>query len=83
MSMFASPAEHSANSPQTWQVSKAAGVGYYLRTKDGVQLDRFQTKRAAQEAKESSFLTRLYEKESRWYAGEQVEGWQPYAEVAP
>lgn len=81
MSLYANPDEHAANPPETWEVAKVAERQWHLRDRDGFTLDGFDTKRAAEQARTDSFWTRLYEQERRWYAGEPVAGWKPYAEV--
>lgn len=82
MVLFASPDEHAENPPDTWRVVKAAERCWHLDTKDGVTLDTFKTRRQAAEAIADGFTRRLYDKESRWYAGENVHPWRPYAEIA-
>lgn len=80
MSLFANPAEHAANPPDTWKVTRV-GRRYALQTEGGIQLDSFERKRDAESARTSGFIARLYADEARWYAGEQVPGWRPYKEV--
>lgn len=70
---------HVENSPETWQVAKLGKGFWALQTKDGHTLDRFTTKHVAEQAKVSGFYVNLYRKEGRWYAGENVPGWKPYA----
>lgn len=83
MALFTTPEAHAANPPETWEVSKAAERLWYLAPADAAGvLDSFTTKTAAEAAKVSGWLVDLYEKEGRWYAGETVAGWRPYAEVA-
>lgn len=79
MSLFAGPVEHAANPPESWRVEKGVTRLWFLKTKDGVTLETFPTKKAAEHAKVESFYVSLYEKESRWYAGEAIPGWKPYA----
>lgn len=84
MSLFRDPAEHAANPPETWEVIKKMTGSWALAPK-GVtdyEFERFPTKRKAEEAKTKGFCFNLWHKEARWYAGEQVAGWRPYAEVA-
>lgn len=79
--MLFRPEEHADNAPETWRVVKVADRCWHLETKDGGVLEGFTTKHAAEERKVSGALVDLYAKEGRWYAGEQVYPWRPYAEV--
>ena len=80
--MLFSKDEHSANAPETW-VAVKLGRTWQLRTQDGGVLEyRIPTKRQAEALKHSGHLVHLYEQERRWYAGEQVAGWRPYAATA-
>lgn len=90
MSLFANgPAAHAANPPESWQVVKLSERRWALATKDAVdpvrnageRLDTFKTKREAEEAKVSGFMAKLWAKESHWYAGTNVPGWKPWAEL--
>lgn len=81
MSMFANPVEHAKNPPSTWVVEKSvagATTRWRLQTKTGEVIDTFPTKAKAEEAKTEGFFANLYEKESRWYAGEEIPGWKQY-----
>jgi hypothetical protein len=85
MVMFATPEEHAANPPSTWEVRKPTYRNekpiprlWHLTTKDGTVLERAKTRREAEALREDSFAARLYEKERRWYAGEQVDNWKSY-----
>lgn len=85
MALFTTPEAHAANPPESWEVSKAADRVWRLAPADapaGAALDTFTTKAKAEAAKVSGWLVDLYEKEGRWYAGETVTGWRPYADVA-
>lgn len=77
MSLFAGPVEHGANPPRTWRVVRN-GRRWNLTTADGGVLDGFDRKRDAEAARTTGFTADLYAKEARWYAGEAVDGWQPY-----
>lgn len=81
MSLFSGPAEHAANPPESWQVARLGRV-WQLRTAGGGVLDSYPTKRAAEAARADSNIARLYAKETRWYAGEPVDGWKPYVPPA-
>lgn len=82
MSLFSSPEEHAVNSPDTWLVVKG-GVrdSWHLTTTAGVVLEMKTTRRAAEAAREGGFCARLYDVERRWYAGDQVANYRPWAEV--
>jgi hypothetical protein len=47
-----------------------------------VILDSFTRKSDAEAATTEGWLLNLYRDEARWYAGESVRGWKPYAELA-
>jgi len=81
MSLFNNPTEHADNPPETWRVVKV-GRRYELQTATGVRLDSFERKGHAEKALIDGHLVRLYGDESRWYAGESVNGWKPYAECS-
>ena len=81
MSLFRSPEEHAQNPPSSWEVVKVADRVWHLRTASGGTLESFESKGRALEAREGGFLAREYEQEGRWYAGEDVAGWKPYAVV--
>jgi hypothetical protein len=81
MALFATPQEHAANPPETWVVVKRGPRSWALTLNGDTTavLDRFETKRAAEQARTEGFLVRLYRQEARWYAGEPVPGWRPYS----
>jgi hypothetical protein len=81
MSLFTGPEEHVANPPETWIVERV-GNRYALRAANGATLDTFERKRDAEDARHYGFIADLYAKEARWYAGELVHNWKPYAELA-
>jgi hypothetical protein len=70
---------HQENHPTTWKIQRR-GRKFHIVTKDGVSLDSFTTRRAAEKASQSGWLIDLYDKETRWFAGESVPGWRSYAE---
>lgn len=76
--IFAGPAEHRANPPSTWVVRKHGRKWGLFAMTGGQPLDVFETKRSAEHAKTDGIIARLYAKETRWYAGESVDGWMPY-----
>jgi hypothetical protein len=80
--LFPSPEYHTANPPETWIVVRV-GRKYQLQTKDGACLQGYPRKRDAERDKTSGFYFDLYHKERRWYAGEPILGWRPYAEFKP
>lgn len=69
---------HANNPPETWEVRKTGRRWGLFAARAEYPLETFETKRAALEARSSSHLTRLYEQERRWYAGEAVPGWKMY-----
>lgn len=77
MSLFAASDRHRDNPPSTWRVVKS-GPRWHVVTKDGDVLSYHQRKRDAEADLTGGFLFNLYHKESRWYSGEQVDGWKPY-----
>jgi hypothetical protein len=77
MSLFSNPQEHAANPPESWVIVRA-GRRYRLQTASGIELASFERKRTAEDEKVGGMYVNLYRKESRWYAGESVDGWKPY-----
>ena len=77
MSVFSGPEEHAANPPETWIVVKASERNWHLRAQTGATLHRGTTKRECEYAREVGFIRNLYDKETRWYAGEPIPGWKP------
>lgn len=81
MSLYRGPEEHAANPPETWEVVKG-GRSWSLRDRAGAVLETFTTKREAELGRADGRAANLYERERRWYAGENIAGWKPYAEVS-
>jgi hypothetical protein len=81
MTFFAGPEEHAANSPSTWKVVKVAERQWAVQTADGTTIETCTTKKAATEATTGGYWFNQYEKETRWYAGEPVAQWKPWAQV--
>jgi hypothetical protein len=81
MALFATPEDHAANPPGTWQVVKDWERVWHLNTAAGVTLGSFKTKRDAEEHKRTGFYVDLYAKEGRWYAGKTPAGYRSWAEV--
>lgn len=79
--LFSGPEAHAANPPDSWVVVKVVDRCWHLRTKDGGVLETRTTRRAAEECRTSGFVAELYEKERRWFAGENVHPWRPWAEI--
>jgi hypothetical protein len=77
MALFATPKKHAENGPETWIVD-GSGSNWWLRMKDGAQLEPHRRKRDAEAARVDGWAVRLYAKEGRWFAGEPVNGWKPY-----
>lgn len=82
MSLFSGPVEHEANAPETWVVVHSGPGAWALRDKSGNTIQVFKTKMAAEAGKTEGFFATLYAKETRWYAGEQVDGWKPFVPKA-
>lgn len=80
MSLFRNHVEHADNPPKSW-VIEHEGRRWFLRTKNGDTLQSYGTKHEAEEAKREGFWVDTYNEESRWYAGEAVRGWRPYADL--
>lgn len=86
MALFATPEIHAANGPETWQIVKLADRRWGLVTAgwtlaEGVPLETFTLKRDAEAARLDGWAATLWEKERRWFAGETIPGWKPFAEV--
>lgn len=81
MSLFSGPEEHTANPPETWVVHKAGERNWQLQTKDGGVLDWGQpTKKRAEALRAEGWYVEMYDKERRWYAGEDIPPWKPWAQ---
>jgi hypothetical protein len=81
MSLFSTPEEHAANPPGTWEVHKAGERSWHLRARTGAVLEYCASKREAERRRTDSSTARLYAQEARWYAGEPVTNWRPWADV--
>ncbi|WP_217181594.1 hypothetical protein [Streptomyces sp. AC495_CC817] len=86
MTLYATPEEHAANPPETWTVRKLYERRWVLVIDPTQPVDyqgSYETKRRAEAERDDpqSWTRRLYDDETRWYAGEQVRGWKPWAEV--
>lgn len=77
MALHLNLAEHDADPPSGWTVKKE-GRRWQLLSRAGGVIDTFNTKKAAEQAKVSGRDFELYEKEGRWFCGEQVDNWKPY-----
>lgn len=82
MALFLTPEDHAANPPETWKVVKMADRFWALQVSSGGTLNTFPTKAKAEADRVDGPLVKLYNDEGRWMAGEQVNGWRPYAELA-
>lgn len=82
MSLFNGPEEHAANPPETWLVVHVGSRWDLRPSESDYALQSYRTKREAVEAKSTGYLVDLYEKESRWYAGETINGWRSYGQSA-
>ena len=87
MSLYANPREHAANPPETWRVVPRhpdVTGRWNIVDAQGAILEPARTKREAlaRIADRTCPSARLWEQERRWYAGETIPGWRPYAAVA-
>lgn len=83
MAMHLTPEEHDADPPSGWTVKKAGDRLWQLQSRNGGVIDTFTTKTKAEAGKTSGFAFDLYQKEGRWFRGEHVSGWKPYAACKP
>jgi len=81
MTLFATPEEHAAHPPASWQVIHAGQRSWNLETAPGVAIHTYRTREAAEAAKVSGQWVDLWERESRWYAGEAIPHWRLWADV--
>jgi hypothetical protein len=83
MSLHHTPEQHEADPPEAWRVVKVAERCWHLVSSRGDDwvIATYLTRREAEAAKVDSPWVRLYEKETRWFAGEPVAQWKPYAQV--
>jgi hypothetical protein len=71
------PENHAENPPSTWTVVRV-GRQWSIVDKQGVSLETgLRTKHEATERLTDGFAARLWEKERRYYSGEDVPGWKP------
>ena len=85
MSLYSGPEQHAKNPPSTWTVQReqvGSHVSWFMQDAEGNQIGhRFSTKKAATAALTDGHEARLWEKERRWYAGENVHPWKPWSVV--
>lgn len=86
MTLYADPEQHAANPPETWEIRRiqyGSTVRWELRIdpEQAHAIQSFNTKKAAEAARREGFYFDMWHKESRWYAGENVANWKPYAEI--
>ena len=83
MSLHSTPEDHDADPPSGWRVVKVAGPAWHLVSSlsDDYVFASYLRKRDAEAARTDSPHVRLYEREGRWFAGEPVSGWKPYAAI--
>lgn len=81
MAVYSTPEDHATNAPETWEVRKGAERVWQLVDRQGTVLDARKTRREAVELLTSGFVFDLYQREGRWYAGEKISGWKPWAQV--
>ncbi len=78
MALF-SKEDHHKYPPEIWVVKKHGSKWGVFTTESDNPINTFTTKIEAIRATTNGLLVDLYEKERRWYAGETVTGWKPYA----
>jgi hypothetical protein len=67
---------------RTWKVVRAGTRHWTHATAAGVVIGgRYDRKRDAEAALFTSSYARLWDQERRWYAGEPIDNWRPYAEL--
>jgi hypothetical protein len=87
MTLYASPELHAANPPESWTVERipnGSRAFFGLVIEAGQRpVETFTTRRDAEQAKGNpeSWHRKLYAKEARWYAGENIPGWRSWADV--
>lgn len=83
MCIFDNPEQHAANPPETWEVVRVTDRHWDLRPRgaEDASLATYPTKRQALLARTEGTWFDLYHREGRWYAGEDIPNWKPYAEV--
>ena len=82
MALHSTPELHDADPPEKWQVEKVADRCWHLTSSLGYTIASYPAKKAAEADKVTGFYVNLYEKEGRWFRGEPVATWRPYADVA-
>ena len=80
MSVYSGPDEHAANPPETWEVVKRGDRNWHVVDRQGTVLERATTRREAERLKAEGSVVRLYDRETRWYAGETIPGWKSWAD---
>lgn len=60
---------HFAHPPATWTVHKADTRTWHIRATDGAVIDRFTTKRAAEQARIDGTYAKLWHEKTAWYMG--------------
>jgi len=85
MALHLTPEEHDADPPAGWTVRKGDKHGrrWQLCNRDGYVVDTFSTKKEAEAAKTKGRIFDIYQKEGRWFKGEQIPMWRPYAACKP
>lgn len=81
MALHRTPEDHEKDPPEAWQVVKVAERCWHLDSSLGWTIGYYTTKHAAEADKVSGPHVSLYEREGRWFAGEPVSNWRPYAEL--
>lgn len=61
---------HFANPPATWTVHKVDARTWHIRATDGTVVDRFTTKRAAEQGRVDGAYVTLWHEKTAWYMGQ-------------
>lgn len=60
---------HFANPPATWTVHKVDTKTWHIRAADGAIIDRFTTKRAAEQGRIDGTYVKMWHQKTAWYMG--------------
>jgi hypothetical protein len=65
MALYASPEQHAANPPATWQVRKVRDRSWHVVDAAGTTIERAATRREAERLRLAGHAARLWETERR------------------
>jgi len=80
MALFSGPTEHAANPPETWKAVRVGDRNWQLVTLSGTVINSYASKAQADGSIDLVWRV-IYDREARWYAGEPITGWKPWAAV--